>query len=173
MSFDVFLQTHNYTGETRTETNPFTRREKTVRVNEGVSEIERRSIVEFIDSFAPGGADEHGCIGLVFGDGGSAEFFAKHLHDDESFTGCMFAIRSAFTPELLDAIWRVANLGRMSIFPAMEDSQPIVTDSDHVELIPSEAGEPVVCESPAELGRLLESGFSRWDEYRRQILDEC
>ncbi len=171
MSFDIHLQTHNYTGEMREFMNPFTGDRSRGPVDAGVSDDERGAIAGLLATAAPNGADEFGCYVMEFTDGGCAEVFASTLQSNEPFTGCMIAVRSSLSPELLDAIWRLCHLGRMSMMAAMEDSRPIVTDRNHLDLLPSDWDDAVVCDSPQQLAILLESVFSEWDKYRKQILD--
>ncbi len=169
MSFDIILTTHNTTGEMRDFTNPFTGEAVHGPVHADISETERRAISELLATVAPKGANEYGCFVLELSDGGKAEVFASELPDDKPFFGCMIAIRRHFTPLLLDTIWRLCNMGRMSMFATMDDSKPIVTDKEHLSLLPDDWDDAVVCDSPEQLGLLLDKGFSDWDKLRNTV----
>jgi len=170
VSFDIFLCTHNYTGEMRESENPFTGEMVKGPVDAGVSPHERRMLAKLFAAFHAKGPDESGCYALDLPDGGEAEVYADSLSADKPFTGCMLAIRAGVTPQLCDFIWRMANMGRMSIHPAMEDTRPIATDEAHLQLAPSDWKDAVVCHTPQELAVVLQKGFSAWDEFKRSVL---
>jgi hypothetical protein len=171
MSFDVFLVSHNYTGETSEGVNPWNGERTTFRVDAGLNGPQSARVKELLAANGVGSCDDHGCYRVELADGGHCELFASKLDSAEAFDSCMFAIRSEITPQLSALIFDIAHVGEMSIWAATGSNCPIVTHAELVEkLLADDQNEAIVCRSSNELRGLLGGGFDAWNGYRARVL---
>jgi hypothetical protein len=151
MSFDVFLQ----------------------RFADGQpAQANREAVREVLNCANYSGPDEFGFYVISLPDGVEAEFSAKGLQSENSFTGCAFHIRG-FSDALMQFMFDIARAGEMVIMPAMEGNPLVMVSEQHKQSIPAdfwESLQPVVIDSPGELGAVLSGGFEGWSTYRAQVL---
>lgn len=154
MSFDLFLQRFRH-GEP--------------------ASADRSAILSLLRRHCSDKPDDFGFYVIEFSDGTGAEFSAKELEAEGEFTGCAFYLRTV-SAQIISFVHAVAAAGDMVVInPQGEDSKVspsvILCAKSQEQHLPDGIGSvPVVAESPAALGRLLDCGMERWEEYRDLVI---
>jgi hypothetical protein len=139
------------------------------------AEVNRERVRAVFNEWEFTGPDNFGFYIVKFSDGSDVELSAKSLEGTPTFTGCVFHIRG-MSPHVAKFIFEIAKAGDLVILPAMEDFVPILSSPEQRSHLPPDLlqghPEPVVCDTPAELGSLLSGGYTGWRRYRDQVTNQ-
>ncbi len=122
------------------------------------------------------GPDGNGYFVVTAPDGGAVEFGVIGLDSKPEFESCWFNLTEA-TPSVMQIVFDVADAAEAVIFNMQAQggqSSMIAPPSFDLKQAPTDFirnyGKPKRIASSAELGSLLEAGFSAWSELRDQAL---
>jgi hypothetical protein len=171
MSFDIVYHTCNLGTRREKRKNPLTGRVQSVPVDNGLTDAERAAVRRLLRSGGAAAPDEFGCYAVELPDGGSAEVYAKELHESGHCDGLMVSLRG-MTPGLVVFLWELCQAGNMSATPIMEDEVVAVASEEQRQRVKDRWPEAVVVASPDEFRELLSGGLAAWQAYRDQVVGE-
>jgi hypothetical protein len=93
---------------------------------------------------------------------------AGDLDGEEEFTGCAFFLH-AFSPDIADVIFSIAQAGGMAIIPAAETGALLPPSADPGDL-PEEMSHPLRIASGRELFFALNGEYVRYERWRDRVI---
>ncbi len=166
MSFDIFFMPCRY-GDTAVESvDPCTGQTGNTLPNDPLTAAELNAVRRVLaNANALDGENSGGGVAR-FDDSGYAEIYGQDLHK-----GCMVSLRG-MTPDVLNFLFELLLAGNWIMIPTMPQTRAIAASLTAFQRIPHGFPEPTVCNSPEEIGLLINQGFDAWKAYRDRVVHE-
>ena len=164
MSFDIFFQPCRFGTEAVEVQDESTGQTRKILPNEPLTAAELAAVRNVLSNANASAPDNYGCYQVRFTNGGSAEIYGSNLEK-----GCMVALWG-LTAETLKFLFDLLKAGNWTMIPPTRETRAIASSVNAFKRIPEGFPPTAVCESPAELGIILNDGFDIWEKYRDQIV---
>ncbi|MAT13853.1 MAG: hypothetical protein CMJ46_01120 [Planctomyces sp.] len=167
MSFDIFYMSSHFASEYTEQRNKVSGEVQSVRQNLPLTSAEISAVQELIQTARVKSNEEVSCDYLGFPDGGYAELYASDIN-----FGFMLVIRSGFSPNLLNFLYRLLEDGNLLLCFPSEDLVMVGAKESSFDEAPEGMPPKVVCNSPEELGMILADDLDAWKRYRDHVVGE-